>query len=229
MVKTEKDRKGKYGRWIGVIWALDGDDGQGQCLNDTLRGEGWGMAEEEKVEEKPCCSEDEKADENEPFPGMPEAVQKASAWTNKTPVQGKFEISFPWVGGSVCVKWPASGRQAMIEIGVACLAFMLIIVPVAYILFVGATPENLSSFGRIVSSSGDAGKPSDYRPPERIQVKTNDGIEIIEACPPCEGTDCSEDCPCPPCPVCPVIAPAVPIPPRLDAGPDAKAKTAPLL
>lgn len=42
VIKTEKDRKGKYGRWIGVIWALDGDDRQGQCLNDKLREEGWG-------------------------------------------------------------------------------------------------------------------------------------------------------------------------------------------
>ena len=185
------------------------------------------MPEKEEPTETACCTEDG-ADENETFPGMPESLQKASAWTNKTPVQGKFEISFPWVGGSVCVKWPASGRQAMLEIGVACLAFMLIIVPVAYILFVGATPENLSSFGRIVSSSGDAGKPSEYRAPERIQVKTNDGIEIIEACPPCEDPDCNEDCPCPACPLClPAYPP--PSPPRLDAGPDAKIKTAPLL
>lgn len=42
VVKTEKDKRGKYGRWIGVVWSRTDEDTQGHCLNDKLRDEGWG-------------------------------------------------------------------------------------------------------------------------------------------------------------------------------------------
>lgn len=38
IVRTDKDKKGKYGRWIGVVWCKD----NGSCLNDKLKEEGWG-------------------------------------------------------------------------------------------------------------------------------------------------------------------------------------------
>jgi len=163
--------------------------------------------------------------ENESFPGVPESVEKFSAWTNKTAVRGTFNIAFPWVGGSVIVKWPASGRQAMLEIAAVCFALAIVVPATMYIIFVGASSENISSFGRLVGSSTSSGahKPDEYRAPERIQVKTNDGIEIIEACPPCAETDCGEDCPCPTCPMCP---PPIMCPPSADAA--AAEKVAPL-
>lgn len=46
ILRTEKDRRGKYGRWIGTVWpTTDGeweDEESGRSLNDRLRDEGWG-------------------------------------------------------------------------------------------------------------------------------------------------------------------------------------------
>lgn len=36
-VKTQKDKKGKYGRWLGEIWFED------KCINDWLLSEGLAM------------------------------------------------------------------------------------------------------------------------------------------------------------------------------------------
>jgi hypothetical protein len=144
--------------------------------------------------------------ENESFPGAPESVSRFSTWTNRTAVKGNFEIKFPWIGGNVCVKWPASGRQAMLEIAVACFAFLIVVPLALYIIFVGAVPENISRFGQMVRSAratSSDGKPEQFRPPEQVPIQTNDGIEIIEVCPACPDPDCEEDCPCPPCPICP--------------------------
>ena len=172
------------------------------------------------------CDDVDKEEEldNETFPGAPEVVGRISAWTNRTAVRGLFNITFPWVGGSVCVKWPASGRQAMLEIVAVCLALVLVVPLSMYIIFVGAVPENISSIGRLVGSSSlNSDKPDEYRAPERIQVKTDDGIEIIEACPPCPDPECSEDCPCPACPLC---LPQISLSPQPDAS---AAKTTPLM
>ena len=34
-LKTQKDKKGKYGRWLGEIWLDD------ECINDWLLAEGY--------------------------------------------------------------------------------------------------------------------------------------------------------------------------------------------
>ena len=38
IAKTEKDKRGKYGRWVAVIWS--GDE-ERKSLNDELSREGW--------------------------------------------------------------------------------------------------------------------------------------------------------------------------------------------
>lgn len=148
--------------------------------------------------------------EDESFPRAPEAIQRVSAWTNRTVVKGDFTIRFPWVGGNVCVQWPASGRQAMLEIAVACAAFLVVVPLALYIIFVGAVPENISRFGQMVRRA--SGGKDELRAPTKVPVKTDDGIEIIEVCPPCGPPNCDRECPCPacpiqaPCPVCPTVA-----------------------
>lgn len=183
-------------------------------------------------DDKPCDDPDvedtkpsEEGVENESFPGVPESVSRFSAWTNRTAVHGTFEIKFPWIGGNVCVRWPSSGRQAMLEIAVACLAFLVVVPLSLYIVFVGAVPENISRFGQMVRSARSASsetKPDQYRPPEQLQVHTDDGIELIEVCPPCPETNCEEDCPCPICPP-PVSYPIYPQSLPNGSGPDAGA------
>jgi len=136
-------------------------------------------------------------EEPEDFP------KRRKTWTNRTPVRGKFKISFPWFGGPVNVEWSASGRQAMLEIVAACVSF----VAICYIIFVGATPENISRVGQVMARRATDGehKPNEYRAPEKVPVQTSDGIEIIEVCVPNCDRDCGECLPCPaqiPCPSC---------------------------
>lgn len=119
-------------------------------------------------------------------------------WSYRTKVAGLFKFLFPWFGGNVSIEWPTSGRQAMLTICVVVPAVCLTIMVEGYTIFVGATPENISSFGRIVRNDDD--KPEKLRAPERVPVKTDDGIEIIEVCPPCEECPpCPVQMPCPPC------------------------------
>ena len=100
-------------------------------------------------------------------------------------VKGRFEIAFPWVGGSVRVKWPATGLHALIAIGVACLTFLVVVPTSLYIIFVGAVPENISRFGQLVRSNTYGTKPDQYRPPEKVPINTNRGVEYVDLCPPC--------------------------------------------
>lgn len=45
IVRTEKDRTGKYGRWLAKVYQADfhgtGVEENGRCLNDDLSREGW--------------------------------------------------------------------------------------------------------------------------------------------------------------------------------------------
>ena len=94
---------------------------------------------------------------------------------------------------------------------------MLLVLAMAVIL-VWVPAENLTSLGEIIGR-----KDADARAPVKARVETDDGIEIIEVCPP---PDCDRDCPCL-CPNCPVCTPApvvsAPMPPlklrpEIDAG-----------
>jgi hypothetical protein len=121
-------------------------------------------------------------------------------WTTRTKARGSFELCFPWVGGNVTVKWPATGRQAMLEIAVACLVCVVVVPVSLYIVFVGAVPENISRFSQMVRHEAEKSEESEttFRLPERYPIETDDGIEIIEACPPCPPPPLP-----PPCPLCP--------------------------
>lgn len=118
----------------------------------------------------------------------------------RTETKGLVELEVPWVGGRIKTTWPATNRSIMVVI-CALLCMLTVVVPACcYIIFMGANPENLSSFGELFSSG-------EMRKPEKVQVKTGNGIEMIEVCPPCAEPDCGDcmdQCPiCPPCPTCP--------------------------
>ena len=108
--------------------------------------------------------------------------------TERTEVKGLVDMEVPWVGGAIKICWPATNRSVMVVI-CAMFCMLCIVLPVCcYIIFIGANPENVTSFGRMF-------RQEDARKPEKIPVETANGdIEIIEVCPPCE--------PCAPCQVC---------------------------
>ncbi len=45
IIETIKDRRGKYGRYLGEIWLQD-DSGEWVNINDQLVAEGWGVYRE---------------------------------------------------------------------------------------------------------------------------------------------------------------------------------------
>jgi hypothetical protein len=153
-------------------------------------------------------------DQGQPPKGCP--LEKPKAKTPKPPLverttsRGLVELKFPGFEAT----FPATNRSIMI---IVCVLFctLTIVVPVVVYLFVSADPETLAGVGHLL---GTDEKP---REPVKMPVKTDDGIEIIEVCPPCPDWDqeqceerfgeCGVICPqCPVCPACPVCQPAVP-------------------
>ena len=132
--------------------------------------------------------------------------KKRPPLTERTDTKGLFKFAFPWIGGNVTAEWPATNRSAMVSIGLVCSMIVVVLPLCCYLIFVEASAENLERFGSMISRRDDS------RKPEKIPVHTDDGIEIIEVCPPCELEDCNcPDCPmCPPPPVCQCMAPSVP-------------------
>ena len=137
----------------------------------------------------------------------------------RTETKGLVELEVPWVGGRIKTTWPATNRSVMVVI-CAMLCMLTIVVPACcYIIFMGATPENLASFGQLLGEG---------RKPDKVPVKTGDGIKMIEVCPPCPEQscdDCMDQCPicpvCPTCPTCPAPTRAVktaPLPPLRHSG-----------
>lgn len=115
--------------------------------------------------------------------------------------KGHLELKFPGFEA----RWPATSRSAMLI--VACFFAMLVVVILITAWQVtSAPPETLERLGEVLG--GD-------RKPEKVQVKTESGIEVIEVCPPCPL--CPEpDCPaCPPPPPCQCLAPLPPPSPFL--------------
>ena len=104
---------------------------------------------------------------------------------------------------------------------IVCVLFctLTIVIPVVVYLLVSADPENLEGVGQLL---GTDDKP---REPVKMPVKTNDGIEIIEVCPPCQDWDreqceerfgeCGVEFNCPQCPVCPACPVCQPLPPAM--------------
>lgn len=150
-----------------------------------------------------------KRDRTQPPEGCPLGKPKApkKPLVERTETRGLVELKFPGFEAN----FPGTNRSIMV---IVCALFcaMTIIIPVVVYLFVSADPETLQGVGHLL---GTDRKP---REPVKMPVKTNDGIEIIEVCPPCPDWDreqceerfgvCGVDCP--QCPVCPVCPPQVP-------------------
>jgi len=140
----------------------------------------------------------------------PVAKEKKLPLVERTTSRGTVDLKFPGFEAT----FPGTNRSVMIII-VAGICALVIILPVCFYQVFSADPEALERVGDILGSDD---KP---REPVKVPVKTNDGIEIIEVCPPCPDwsrEECEErygacecpDCTCPQCPTCPAPAPAPP-------------------
>lgn len=90
--------------------------------------------------------------------------------TERTSTRGMVDLKFPRLEAS----FPATNRSVMVII-IALLMAMTVIVPVCFYEIFNAEPEALETVGDILGG----------RKPEKVQVRTDDGIEMIEICPPC--------------------------------------------
>lgn len=88
----------------------------------------------------------------------------------RTSSRGTVTLSFPGLEAS----FPATNRSIMLII-ISFLVAITIILPTCFYEIFSATPESLESVGTIFGA----------RKPEKIPIQTDNGIEIIEACPPC--------------------------------------------
>lgn len=124
--------------------------------------------------------------------------------TERTESRGSVKIKIPWFGGFLEFEYPGTNRSVMIEI-CALFCMMAIVLPLCcYIIFVGAPVENIVGFGNLISRR----EHSEARKPEQVQVQTDDGIEVVELCPPCP--ECADDLEeCPTCPICPPPMPCI--------------------
>lgn len=165
------------------------------------------------------------ANEDEDDLGWYEEVDdfpKGTPIVERTTTRGDIELDVPIVGGGHArFRIPATNRSAMI---ILCCLFCCVTLIVALGLTVtiwliaSGDPENIS---RLTSVLGrDDSKPEEFQAPERVPVKTDDGIEIIEVCR-CPPPDCDEECPCD-------CAVPVPCPAKVMAPPPLLEKAEPL-
>jgi len=127
----------------------------------------------------------------------------------RTETRGLVELKFPGFEAT----FPGTNRSVMVII-VSLFLALVIIIPVCFYQVFSASPEALETVGSIFGSDD---KP---REPVQMPVKTDNGIEIIEVCPPCTDwtpEQCEErygeyqECPvCQDCPVCQVCPPPPP-------------------
>ena len=133
----------------------------------------------------------------------PPIIERTRSW-------GVVDLKFPGFEA----KFPGTNRSVMVmlcSIVAATALVILISVPVTILILMRAPEENVRTLTEVLS-----GKPEEHRQPVEVPIQTDDGIEIIEVCPPCERQDC--DCPTPICPtpICPrcsteiKVAPATP-------------------
>jgi hypothetical protein len=137
---------------------------------------------------------------------VPKKAPKPSL-VERTDSKGLVELKFPGFEAT----FPGTNRSTMVII-VAGICALVIIFPVCFYLVFSADPRALESVGHLLSSEN---KP---REPMKVPVRTEDGIEVIEVCPPCEDWSidqceerygaCGIECPvCPVCQTCPPPAP----------------------
>lgn len=116
----------------------------------------------------------------------------AIPFVERTNARGLVEMNFP--GFEIC--FPATNRSIMV-IALGALAMITIVVPLCFYEVFSARPESIESILTAFRSSSDKD-----RVPVSVPVKTDDGIEIIEVCPPCH---CETS-------LCPMEVPPEPLP-----------------
>jgi hypothetical protein len=122
----------------------------------------------------------------------------------RTDTRGLVRVKIPWLAGHFEFEFPGTNRSVMIIICTMFCMLTFVLPACCYIIFVGADAENIERFGNMIMRQDH----SDARKPEQVPVQTDDGIEIMELCPPCP--DCVEDLEeCPQCPVCPPQLPCL--------------------
>lgn len=99
----------------------------------------------------------------------------------RTDTRGIVELKFPGLEAS----FPATNRSIMMII-IAGMVMLTIIVPVCFYQVFNARPEALETVGDIIGG----------RKPEKVPVRTSDGIEMIEVCPPCPRCPTCEELGC---------------------------------
>jgi hypothetical protein len=99
----------------------------------------------------------------------------------RTETRGLVELKFPGLEAS----FPATNRSIMMIL-VACFASLTIVIPVCFYQIFNARPESLETVGDIIGG----------RKPEKVPVRTDDGIEMIEVCPPCPRCPSCEELGC---------------------------------
>jgi len=125
--------------------------------------------------------------------------------------KGLVDLKFPGFEA----KFPGTNRSVMVILCTLICA-LVIMVPTCFYLVFSADPEALQEVGEFFGEE----KP---REPVKMPVQTDNGIEIIEVCPPCQDwshEECEErygacECPacnCPQCPTCPAPAVMAPLP-----------------
>lgn len=111
-------------------------------------------------------------------------TEEKTPFVENTDSRGIVDMKFPGFE----VSFPCTNRSIMI----IAIAFFVMLSVTCYIIFTQASVENVRSFGEIFGAK-----------PEKVQVQTDDGIEIIEAYP----LQTSDPC------YCPQVAPSLKIAP----------------
>jgi len=134
---------------------------------------------------------------------MPAKKKKKLPLVERTDSRGLVELKFPGIEAT----FPGTNRSVMVVLCFGICA-LVIIIPVCFYQVFSAEPESLERVGQILRGDG---KP---REPVKMPVQTNNGIEMIEVCPPCPNCDemgCMDMCPISEC-QCPVCQPIPPPP-----------------
>lgn len=101
--------------------------------------------------------------------------------TERTTSRGTVDLKFPGLEAS----FPATNRSIMVIL-IAAFAMIIIVVPVCFYEVFNARPESLETVGDILGG----------RKPDKVPVRTDDGIEMIEVCPPCPRCPTCEEMGC---------------------------------
>lgn len=126
-------------------------------------------------------------------------AEKKPPITERTESRGNVRVKVPWLAGHFEFEFPGTNRSVMIIICAMFCMLTFVLPTCCYIIFVGASAENIERFGNMISRRDHF----ESRKPEPTPVANAQGeIEIVELCPPCP--ECADDLEeCPVCPMCP--------------------------